>query len=169
MIVIFLQLCKFKIHIACVIFFNICWFSLKPFYKSIAVFDDNNLMHMGWDNVLGVATRYGWDCPRIDSCQFQWPSGLRHRLVTSRLLVLRFRIPLRTWKLVLFALSLQRKKQTRTIRTKESHKESQREGQQRESKNKISAKRDVFRAPFQTGPGAHPVSYNIDTGSLSRG
>ena len=39
----------------------------------------------------------------------------------------------------------------------------------KKNKNKIIPVVARFSAPIQTGPGAHPVSYTMGTGSLSQG
>ena len=74
------------------------------------------------------------------------------------------RNPTRNMDVCVVCCTVQTKKQARTIRTKGPHREGKRERlPRRELKKTVLTK---FSPPVQTGPGPHPSSYTMGTGSF---
>ena len=107
----------------------------------------------GRDSSVGIATSYGLDGPGIES-----PDTLNIRC--------RFRWPLACWHCG-FESSRGHGSFCCVLYSKEKNAKS------RDKKGRINGKEKIpiearFSAPVQTWPGAHPASYKIGTGFLSR-
>ena len=115
------------------------------------------LFGVGWDSSVGIATCYRLEGPGLESCRFQWPSGVRQGSAADRLLGLRFRIWPRAWMFVLCVVSRGKMQDNQDNETSTGEVQSTREYK----KKKVSVGA-TYAAPVQIGPGAHPASYTIN-------
>jgi hypothetical protein len=120
---------------------------------------------VGWDSSVGIATCYRLEGPGMESCRFQWLSGVRQVSAADRLLGLRFRIWPRAWMFVLCVVSKGKMQDNQDNETSTGEVQSI-----REYKNKSLGWGRHMPPPSRSalGPTQPPIQL-IGTGSLSRG